>query len=161
MCFYRYDKGVMNIISRAILNIHPTEWTKIDLTRNENGQFNLYLNGNLCVDVTDKKYTDFGYFALWAVPGSAIDNVVVSDVRVVSDVKVVSKVCNVKISVKDPSGGLLQGVDVSSTTQPSGQTKLTGSTGADGTVTFTGVTPGITRFKCPRPLMLRVQSKLP
>jgi len=44
--------------------------------------------------------------------------------------------------VKDPSGGLLQGVDVSSTIQPSGQTKLTGSTGADGTVTFTGVTPG-------------------
>jgi hypothetical protein len=142
-CFYRYQKGITNIIGRMnTLTIQPTGWTRIDLARNENGQFSLYLDGTLCVEVTDSKYSNLDYFALWLAVGPVIDNVVISDVKVVSDVKIATKTCNVKISVKDPSGSVLQGVDVSSTTQPSGQTKLTGSTGADGTVTFTGVTPG-------------------
>ncbi len=46
------------------------------------------------------------------------------------------------VVVKDMGGSLLSGASVSTTSQPSGQAQLTGTTGADGTVAFTGVLPG-------------------
>lgn len=49
---------------------------------------------------------------------------------------------DLKITVKDKDSKPIVGVSVSSTTQPSGQQILSGSTGSDGTVTFTGVAPG-------------------
>ena len=49
---------------------------------------------------------------------------------------------NLKIIVKDKDGAALSGVAVSSTTQPSGQSSLSGVTGADGSITFSGVLPG-------------------
>jgi hypothetical protein len=46
------------------------------------------------------------------------------------------------VTVKDKDGSAISGASVSSTTQPSGQTSLTGTTGADGVVTFSNVKPG-------------------
>ena len=47
-----------------------------------------------------------------------------------------------KVTVKDKDGAAISGASVSSTTQPSGQTSLTGTTGSDGVVTFSNVKPG-------------------
>jgi len=46
------------------------------------------------------------------------------------------------VSVRDLGGIAISGVVVSSTSQPSGQTGLSGTTGSDGKVTFSGVAPG-------------------
>jgi YVTN family beta-propeller protein len=46
------------------------------------------------------------------------------------------------VNVKDSSGGGISGVVVSSTSQPSGQTKLSGTTGSDGSVTISNVAVG-------------------
>jgi YVTN family beta-propeller protein len=46
------------------------------------------------------------------------------------------------ISVKDSSGGVLSGVAVSSTIQPSGQSGVSGTTSSDGSVTFSNVAVG-------------------
>ena len=47
-----------------------------------------------------------------------------------------------RITVKDSSGAAVQGAVVSSKSQPSGQPLLSGTTGADGTTTFSDVLPG-------------------
>jgi YVTN family beta-propeller protein len=46
------------------------------------------------------------------------------------------------VKVKDSSGGAISGVVVSSTSQPSGQTKLSETTGSDGSVTISNVAAG-------------------
>jgi FtsP/CotA-like multicopper oxidase with cupredoxin domain len=49
---------------------------------------------------------------------------------------------SIKITVRDSSGTPVQGASVSSTSTPSGQATLTGTTGSDGVVTFNDVAPG-------------------
>jgi hypothetical protein len=49
---------------------------------------------------------------------------------------------DLKIIVKDPSGVVISGVSVSSTSQPSGQSTLSGISAADGTIVFTGIIAG-------------------
>jgi hypothetical protein len=47
-----------------------------------------------------------------------------------------------KVIVKDNNGVVIVGASVSSTSQPSGQSTLSGTTGTDGVTTFSGVLPG-------------------
>ncbi len=49
---------------------------------------------------------------------------------------------DLKVTVKDSSGVAVSGATVTSTAMPSGQAALSGTTGADGTATFTGVILG-------------------
>jgi YVTN family beta-propeller protein len=49
---------------------------------------------------------------------------------------------SLRVDVKDAKGGILSGVAVSSASQPSGQAGLSGTTGSDGSVTFSSVAPG-------------------
>lgn len=49
---------------------------------------------------------------------------------------------NLKVTIKDQSGVALSGVSILSTTQPSGQSQLSGTTGSDGSIIFTGVELG-------------------
>lgn len=49
---------------------------------------------------------------------------------------------NLKVTVKDKNGGVIAGADISSTSQPRGQSALGGTTGSDGMATFSGVLPG-------------------
>ena len=64
--------------------------------------------------------------------------------------KVASTKGDLKVTVKDKDGKPIVGASVSSTTQPSGQQALSGTTGSDGTVTFSGVAPGATLCRRPR-----------
>jgi hypothetical protein len=54
---------------------------------------------------------------------------------------------NLKITVKDKDGIPVMGATISSTAQPSGQSALSGVTGADGATTFSGVLPGDYSFE--------------
>jgi hypothetical protein len=49
---------------------------------------------------------------------------------------------SLRVTVRDASGSPVQGASVSSTSAPSGQAALTGTTGSDGIVTFSDVAPG-------------------
>jgi parallel beta-helix repeat protein len=54
--------------------------------------------------------------------------------------------CNLRIIVKDAKGQPLQGVSVMTSTPPSGQTGLSGSTGTDGVASFNDVVVGAYSF---------------
>jgi len=49
---------------------------------------------------------------------------------------------DLKIIVKESSGAIISGVSVSSTSQPGGQSALSGTSASDGSVTFTGLAVG-------------------
>jgi len=114
---------------------HPGSWTHFDVTHDSNGRWCIYVNGTLNLDIVDKKYSDFSYFWFSLQPGPAIDNVVISDTIFVPQ-------SSLKVTVKDSGGNVLSGAAVSSTVQPGGQTAVSGVTGADGSVTFTGLAVG-------------------
>ena len=59
-----------------------------------------------------------------------------------SSIKPTQTTGSLRVDVKDSSGGVLSGVAVSSTSQPSGQTKLSETTGSDGSVTISNVAAG-------------------
>ena len=135
LTFMRYQNGFDTQIGYGKFTSKPGSWTHIDLTRNEKGRFCLYADGNLSMNVTDIKISTFEYFGFWLVPGPAIDNIVVSDSMFVPP-------GSLKINVKDSAGNALSGVTASSSKQPSGQLALSGTSVADGSVTFTGLAIG-------------------
>ena len=47
-----------------------------------------------------------------------------------------------KVTVRDSSGAVISGASISSSSQPNGQVALSGSSSADGTVTFSNLLPG-------------------
>jgi parallel beta-helix repeat protein len=53
---------------------------------------------------------------------------------------------NLRLVVKDAQGQPMQGANVTSSTQPSGQVSLSGSTGTDGVASFNDVSPGVYTF---------------
>ena len=116
-------------------------WHHFDITYNAKGRFMVYVDNELCLDLTDTKVTNFEYIGFWLQFGSEIDNVVVSDEVIVpsSSAKLTT---SLKVTVKDSGGKALSGVTVSSTKQPSGQTVLSGLTEADGAITFTDLAVG-------------------
>ncbi len=111
------------------------EWTHIDVTRDSNGRWCLYVNSILEMDIVDNKISEFGYFGFWAQAGPAIDNVIVSDT-------IYFPPGSLRVTVKDSSGKALSGTSVTSNKQPSGQSTLSGTTTTDGTITFTGLAVG-------------------
>jgi hypothetical protein len=77
------------------------------------------------------------------VSGEAIINVGDgASAEITISLKKVPEKGNLKIVVKDKEGVALSGVSVSSTAQPSGQSSLSGVTGSDGSLMFSGVLPG-------------------
>lgn len=54
---------------------------------------------------------------------------------------------SLKITVKDKDGKPIDGASVASTSQPAGQSSLSGTTGSDGSVTFSGVKAGSYGFQ--------------
>jgi hypothetical protein len=116
-------------------------WHHFDITYNGKGRFMVYVDNELCLDLTDTKMTDFDYIGFWLQPGPAIDNVVVSDEIIIPSSSAKST-SSMRVTVKDSSGKALSSVAVSSTKQPGGQTALSGVTEADGSIKFTDLTVG-------------------
>ena len=54
-------------------------WYHIDITRNTDGHFKVYLDGALVIEAKDNELSDPSFFALIGEPEHAIDNIVVSD----------------------------------------------------------------------------------
>lgn len=73
---------------------------------------------------------------------SSINVVEGTTAEVILTLVVIPATGDLKVTVKDKDGAPLTAASVSSTTQPSGQSILSGTTGVDGFVTFTGVKPG-------------------
>jgi len=126
------NKG--EVLKDGNLPYRPTGWTHIDVTRTANGLWSFYVNGAPVFNFTDDSYKP-KYFSLLLRSGMTYDNVVVSDTIYVPP-------GSLRLTVKDSSGNALSGAAVSSTKQPSGQTALSGTTVADGSVTFTGLAVG-------------------
>lgn len=60
---------------------------------------------------------------------------------------VISKLCNLEVTIRDEDGNPVAGVSVVSTSTPSGQPPLEGTTGTDGKVEFPGVKDGSYSFQ--------------
>lgn len=54
-------------------------WKNINITREDNGQFYVYINGTLTMGFKDNQHTTCKEFIFSTGPGPAIDNIVVSD----------------------------------------------------------------------------------
>lgn len=65
------------LTERAIDNL--LGWKHFIVTREETGQFYVYMNGTLILDVIDTTYTTLEKFGFFAHGNPAIDNIVVSD----------------------------------------------------------------------------------
>jgi hypothetical protein len=63
-----------------------------------------------------------------------------TDVTII--LQIISTTGNLKVIVKDKDGAVIAGASVSSSSQPNSQPQLSGTTGADGVSTFSGVLPG-------------------
>ena len=56
-------------------------WQHFDVTRNDEGRFDIYLNGTKVFDVTNTRFMTSSYFVFYCFANGALDNVTINDVK--------------------------------------------------------------------------------
>ena len=132
----RYDGvGSTQVINIGSLVDRPNGWIHVDVTRDIDGRWILYINETIMMKVKDNTHPSFKYFGLNMMPSQVYDNFVVSDTIYVPQ-------GSLRVSVKDSGGNALSGAVVFSIKQPVGQLAISGTSATDGSVTITGLAVG-------------------
>jgi hypothetical protein len=126
---------------------NPVSGASVGTTAQPSGQTSLKDNSNsdgvvLFRDLKPGSYTVKVEKDGYQAASSSVSVASASTAEVTLTLKLASTKGDLKVTVKDKDGKPIVGTSVSSTTQPSGQQALSGTTGSDGTVAFTGVALG-------------------
>ncbi|MHA2107085.1 MAG: hypothetical protein ACW99R_05200, partial [Candidatus Hodarchaeales archaeon] len=71
--------GVMTTLGEYEVSSGLSNFQDIDITRDTNGNFNVFVNGSLVIEATDTTWTTSLYFRFVSMGENAIDNITVDD----------------------------------------------------------------------------------
>lgn len=117
--------------------IQPSDQTSLTSYSESDGTYTFtnVIVGNYAIKVTKSGYSD-----------NNAQLIVIADQTTSQTIQLNRLISSVKIFVKDTSANLLSGVSFTSTSQPTGQSTLSGTTASDGSVIFNDVKPGAYTF---------------
>jgi len=148
-CHERAPKGSLKIIVQDE-NENPISGATVSSTSKPNGQEALggTSGSDGLVTFVDVSIGDYTFQASKSEYETSSESVtVIEDETITLTIQLKEQVGTLKILVKDEEGNPISGATVTSTSQPSGQSSLSGTTGSDGSVTFTDVKSGNYTFQ--------------